>query len=138
MQSVESMQVGANRNIFVSLFIRTLATLPKPLAKLPLTEIHQKPIYPVRASTNTTQKNIIPPVCNRTRNCRYCPYINTSGTLTSTTNRNIFQCMQKVTCQSSNSNYIITCKNCCVQYVGQTKNHHLTRFQGHIFDIMHA
>ena len=31
--------------------------------------------------------------------------------------------------------YLITCKHCSVQYVGQTKNRLLTRFQGHHFDI---
>ena len=73
----------------------------------------------------------------RTRTCRYCPTINTSGALTSTTNGRKFQSMQKVTCQSSNLIYVITCKSCGIQYVGQTKNRLLTRFQGHIFHITH-
>ena len=91
----------------------------------------------VRASTNTRQTNIIPPVCNRTRTCKYCPNINKSGTLKSTTNGRRFQSMKKVTCQSSNLIYVITCKICGIQYVGQTMNRLLTRFQGHNFDIMH-
>ena len=73
----------------------------------------------VRASTNTTQTNIIPPICNRKKTCRYCPKINTSGVLVSTTNGRKFQSMKKATCQSSNLIYVITCKNCSIQYVGQ-------------------
>ena len=88
----------------------------------------------VRASTNTSQKNIIPPICNRKRTCCYCPNTNTSGTLTSITNGRSFQGMKRVTYQSSNLIYIITCKICGTQYVGQTQNCLLTRFQGHIHD----
>ena len=33
--------------------------------------------------------------------------------------------------------YLITCNNCGIQYVGQTKNRLLTRFQGHFNDIAH-
>ena len=89
----------------------------------------------VRASTKTTQTNLIPPICNRTKSCRYCPKINKSGTLISTTNGRKYQSMKKVTCQSSNLIYVITCKTCGTQYVGQTKNRLLTRFQGHVYDI---
>ena len=32
---------------------------------------------------------------------------------------------------------LITCRSCGIQYVGQTKNKLLTRFQSHHFDIMH-
>ena len=91
----------------------------------------------VRASTKTTKTNIIPPHCNRTSTCRYCPKINKTGTLVSTHNSRKYQSMIKVTCQSSNLIYVITCKTCGIQYVGQTKNRLLTRFQGHIFDITH-
>ena len=31
--------------------------------------------------------------------------------------------------------YVITCKSCNIQYVGQTKNRLLTRFHGHHFYI---
>ena len=40
-------------------------------------------------------------------------------------------------CQSSNLIYVITCSTCGIQYVGQTKNQILTRFQGHFNDITH-
>ena len=91
----------------------------------------------VRASTKTTQTNIIPPACNRRKTCRHCPKINTSGVLISNHNGRKYQSMKKATCQSSNLIYVITCKTCGIQYVGQTKNRLLTRFQGHFFDITH-
>ena len=43
--------------------------------------------------------------------------------------------MVNTNCQSSNTIYLITCADCGIQYVGQTKNRLLTRFQGHHFDI---
>ena len=73
--------------------------------------------------------------CNCPQKCRYCPKINHSGfTISKTTGRK-FYTMVNVNCQSSNLIYLITCKHCSVQYVGQTKNRLLTRFQGHHFDI---
>ena len=75
--------------------------------------------------------------CKRSKNCRYCPLINTSGDLTSTHNGAKYQSMRHVNCQSSNLIYVITCIHCGIQYVGQTKNRILQRFQGHIFDISH-
>ena len=58
-----------------------------------------------------------------------------SGHITGTVNNKKFNSKIHVNCQSSNLIYLITCKNCSIQYVGQTKNCLLTRFQGHYFDI---
>ena len=65
--------------------------------------------------------------CNRPQKCRYCPKINHMRSIISKTTGQKFQ--------SSNLIYLITCKNCSVQYVGQTKNRLIIRFQGHHFDI---
>ena len=94
----------------------------------------------VRASTkNVTHitSNVQRNTCNRSLKCRYCPILNYTGTLVSKTNGRNFQCMKKVNCQSSNLIYVITCTHCGIQYVGQTKNRLLTRFQGHFNDIEH-
>ena len=94
----------------------------------------------VRASTRTSS-NVIPNIaknpCNRSSTCRYCPILDTTGHLVSTTNGRKFTTMRKVNCQSSNLIYVITCNTCKVQYVGQTKNRILTRFQGRFNDIAH-
>ena len=94
----------------------------------------------VRASTKTTTTktpNSIRHPCKRPKTCRYCPLIDRSEDFSSTTTRRKFYSMRNVNCQSSNLIYVITCRHCGIQYVGQTKNRILTRFQGHIFDISH-
>ena len=60
-----------------------------------------------------------------------------SGYIRSHTKFNRFKSMKNVNCQSSNLIYLITCMNCGIQYVGQTKNQLLIRFQGHINDKEH-
>ena len=87
----------------------------------------------VRASTKTathSQTHITTHPCNRDKNCRYCPTLNKTGEIVSTTTGRNFQSMKSVNCQSSNLIYAITCNYCHIQYVGQTKNRLLTRFQG--------
>ena len=94
----------------------------------------------LRASTNTPTKKLANTKrhpCQRPTKCRYCPIINKSGTINSHSNTKTFTSMTEVNCQSSNIIYVITCKTCGIQYVGQTKNRLLTRFQGHFNDIAH-
>ena len=94
----------------------------------------------VRAST-TTRTSDMPNIklhpCERSNTCRYCPIINKTGKVKSKANGKTFTSIKNANCQSSNLIYLITCNNCGVQYVGQTKNRLLTRFQGHFNDIAH-
>ena len=76
-------------------------------------------------------------LCHKKDSCRYCPLLNTSGKFTCKTDGNTYSCKSHINCQSSNIIYLITCRSCGIQYVGQTKNKLLTRFQSHHFDIMH-
>ena len=92
----------------------------------------------VRASTRTefdTPKHIDKAPCKRPQTCRYCPKLNLCGKVRSRTYNRDFPSKINVNCQSENLIYLITCKTCEVQYVGQTKNRILTRFQGHFQDI---
>ena len=94
----------------------------------------------VRASTKTVESpcdNRIRNPCHRPTKCRYCPLINRSGHINSKENGKQFNVKKHVNCQSSNLIYLITCRHCQSQYVGQTKNRLLTRFQGHFNDIIH-
>ena len=94
----------------------------------------------VRASAKTTKpdlSNIAKNPCNRQSKCRYCPLLNRSGKIESKHTREPFPCMRNINCQSSNLIYTITCTYCKLQNVGQTKNRLLTRFQGHLNDIVH-
>ena len=92
----------------------------------------------VRASTKTDSNHttfISTHPCKRPNGCRYCPKINISGHIVSKTTGRNYTTMANINCQSSNIIYLITCSTCGIQYVGQTKNRLLTRFQGHYYDI---
>ena len=95
----------------------------------------------VRASTSHSD-GTMPPLsetrlCHNKNKCRYCPLLNTSGKFKCKTDSNTYDCKSHINCQSSNIIYLITCRSCGIQYVGQTKNKLLTRFQSHHFDIKH-
>ena len=66
---------------------------------------------------------------------RYCPKMNYTGNISSTSTRKPFYSKKEMNCQSSNLIYLITCKHCKIQFVGQTRNRLLTRFQGHYYDV---
>lgn len=72
--------------------------------------------------------------CKTTR-CRYCPRIDHSGSITSTTTGRKYYSKTKVDCKSNNLIYCITCQQCQIQYVGQTKRTLMERFQGHFYNI---
>jgi len=67
--------------------------------------------------------------------CRYCPKLDISGTIHSTTRDTNFHTMTNVTCKSNNLIYCITCKICKKQYVGQTKRTLMERFQNHFYNV---
>ena len=75
--------------------------------------------------------------CNKctARNCQYCPKLDISGRITSSSTGCTYYCKSNVTCKSSNLIYCITCKSCHKQYVGQTGNTLMTRMQGHFAAI---
>ena len=92
----------------------------------------------VRASTSEKPSDDrINNSCKRPTTCRYCCLLNKSGKIRSTTTGKVYRSMINITCQSQNIIYLITCTHCKIQYVGQTKNRLLTRFQGHHHDIQH-
>ncbi len=71
-------------------------------------------------------------------NCRYCPKLDHSGIGKSTSTKQMYIVLQKITCKFNNLIYLITCKVCQSQYVGQTMNSTQTRFQKHLNDISHS
>ena len=63
----------------------------------------------VRASTKTTDSrnhNIDTFHCNRSKTCRYCPMLDKTGTLRSTSTGKKFQSVMNVYCQSQNLSYL--------------------------------
>ena len=94
----------------------------------------------VRESTSTKQidkKLVIARPCKRPSTCRYCPRLNTSGSFICKTNNSKLNSKVNINCQSTNCIYLIACSHCGIQYVGQTKNKILTRFNSYYFDINH-
>lgn len=71
----------------------------------------------------------------KTKNCRYCPKINKTGSIISTYTKRSYSSKIRVDCKSNNLIYCITCKTCKLQYVGMTKNRLMDRFQSHFYNI---
>ncbi len=75
-------------------------------------------------------KPIQPKPCGH-RRCSTCSHFNRSKTFTSTITKQTYRIRQNFTCASRNTIYLITCRKCHKQYVGQTTkslrertNHH--------------
>ena len=73
----------------------------------------------------------------KTKNCRYCPKLNKRGRIICTMTKRSYITKHNVTCKSSNLIYCMTCTRCNIQYVGQTKNRLMDRFQSHFYNIGH-
>ena len=91
--------------------------------------------YPPKAKKS--QPNILVAHSNpcKTKNCRYCPRINRSGRILSKFTKRTYSSKIRVDCKSNNLIYCITCNQCGIQYVGQTKRRLMDRFQGHFYKI---
>ena len=72
---------------------------------------------------------------SKTGKCRYCDNLDKSGRIKSTFTGREYQSKHNVSCKSSNLIYCIKCRVCHKQYVGQTKNTLMQRFQSHWTDI---
>ena len=68
-------------------------------------------------------------------NCRYCSHLDKSGEIISSSTGRTYYSRMKISCQSNNLIYCLTCTKCNVQYVGQTKNRLEDRFVVHFNHI---
>ena len=84
-------------------------------------------------NTNTTPKPTAGTFrSNSTHGCLTCPYIDSGRTSYTFSNTGeIREIKQHLTCNSSNLTYVIECKNCKKQYIGETKRKILERFTEH-------
>ena len=96
-------------------------------AKLPKTKPADNTVTPGGTPCNP---------CN-TKSCRYCPRLNKTGHITCPVTKRSYITRHNITCKSSNLIYCLTCKTCGIQYVGQTKNRLMDRFQAHFYNIGH-
>ncbi|XP_075050806.1 uncharacterized protein LOC142136838 [Mixophyes fleayi] len=67
--------------------------------------------------------------------CSVCNYIESTTTFTSSRKKTEFKFTQTLSCISKNVIYLITCKKCKQQYVGQTSNSVRRRFIDHLSTI---
>jgi len=73
-------------------------------------------------------------VCTNNR-CKACNYIIRSNAFQSSTNKTNFKLKSRFTCKSSNLVYLITCRCCNLQYVGQTGRTLADRIRDHLSNI---
>ena len=74
--------------------------------------------------------------CNRKR-CSHCSTINESDCFTSTNTASVHKVNYDLSCTSTSVIYLITCKKCKAQYVGQTRQKCANRMNNHKYDIAH-
>ena len=75
-------------------------------------------------------------VCKR-RRCTHCKSINESTEFKGSSTIEVFSLKKDFYCTSENVVYLITCKRCNSQYVGQTHQKVSKRMNSHRFDIFH-
>ena len=74
--------------------------------------------------------------CNQPR-CKTCAHMKLGTTFCSKTTGEEFRVKATADCRTSNVIYLIECKKCSVQYVGETENALRVRLTGHRSDIKH-
>ena len=71
------------------------------------------------------------------RHCTHCSTINKSNLFTSTTTSTVHKINNDLPCTSTDVIYLITCKKCKAQYVGQTHQKCANRMNSYKNDIAH-
>ena len=89
-----------------------------------------KPIKHNNPSTSINQEK----VC-KSKDCRYCNKLDISGKVISNSTGYRYSIPQRITCRFNNLVYIITCRKCNLQYVGETKQMLQRRLYQHLKDI---
>ena len=75
------------------------------------------------------------PYCRLLGKCTHCPRLNKSGRIISNSTKRKYLIPKKVTCRSNNLIYCIECRDCGIQYVGQTKNELRVHINNHMNTI---
>lgn len=73
----------------------------------------------------------------RERRCKTCDYIMETNQFTSHSTKEVFKVEHPISCQTKHLVYLIQCKRCGQQYVGETGNTLNTRMIRHRYDIRH-
>ena len=73
--------------------------------------------------------------CLRPNTCKHCPRLDTSGRIKSHSTGRTYFTETKICCHSTNFIYCISCAECGIQYVGQTRNTVIVRMNNHLSTI---
>ena len=102
-----------------------------------LRDILVKARLPAEKSPNSGGGELKSEKSCKSKNCRYCPILDTTGTIKSHSTGRHYRSRHNVSCNSNNLIYCISCNKCGKQYVGQTKNSLKERFKSHFYQITH-
>ena len=72
------------------------------------------------------------------KSCKVCSYINPSKEVKSTVNSLTHQISGDFSCSTLGVIYLVTCRKCNLQYIGQTSRKFCVRMKEHITDIKKA
>ena len=88
---------------------------------------------------NTHNKGIVSKGCEpcNDKRCLCCKHVQTAVQIESTSSRFTFQILGKFNCKSANVIYCIECRQCKVQYIGETSQEFHCRFNLYRTDILH-
>jgi hypothetical protein len=92
---------------------------------------------PKRMPPHTRQHHSLPhssKPCHHSR-CQHCKYLNSTSTFSSSLTNQQFRVRGTITCATRNVIYLITCKKCSKQYVGETGIPVRSRLALHLSDI---
>ena len=98
---------------------QTIPNTPLVALKQPKNLIHLLVLAKLNTSTLPADTGNTP--CRR-RRCKCCDEIVTTSSFTSYSTGRQYNIRANITCKSRNLVYLISCKKCGVQYVGETKN----------------
>ena len=70
-----------------------------------------------------------------TPNCKWCQELKTSTSITCTTTGCTYRGPENINCRVNNVVYILTCKQCNKQYIGETGRPFIERWKEHLYDI---
>ena len=94
-----------------------------------------------QSASNISRDSLLnPPLVKRNRKwenktCQYCARISHNGSITRHDTMHSFYTIMHENSQSNNLIYYLECKICHMNYVGETKNRILDRFQVPFFEI---
>ncbi|XP_069110165.1 uncharacterized protein [Argopecten irradians] len=124
-----------NHSVILNSATDTSAILEKNIIVAYRRTLNLKDIL-VHAKANNTNKTLGSSPCNSP--CHTCPYMKTKRTITSHKTGAIFKIKSSITCTTPSVVYVIECRKCGIQYVGQTSNNIQERMRGHFYDIKNA